>query len=128
MVASLAVSVLMIMVMVLIFVVMIVMMVVMRMMMAMIAMRMRRLAFGVLRGRALTIAAPQTHALRRQKIKTDQSDHRIAHAFELVRPGIDLSPVALRLVFWSVEPGGKIAGCLRYTLNQNKQRPNIRDE
>ena len=53
---------------------------------------MRRLALGGLRGRALTIAAPQTHALRRQKIKTDQSDHRIAHAFELVRPGIDLQP------------------------------------
>ena len=30
--------------------------------------------------------------LRRQQIEADQRDHRVAHAFELVRPGIDLKP------------------------------------
>ena len=30
--------------------------------------------------------------LRRQQIKTHESDQRVAHAFELVRPSIDLKP------------------------------------
>ena len=34
--------------------------------------------------------------LRRQQIKTDESDQRIAHAFELVRPGIDLKPRSVK--------------------------------
>ena len=51
---------------------------------------MRRLTLGS-RRRAAPVA-PQSQKLRGQQIETDHSDHRIAHAFELVRPSVDLKP------------------------------------
>ncbi|HYN00409.1 MAG TPA: hypothetical protein VET25_11735 [Aestuariivirgaceae bacterium] len=38
--------------------------------------------------------APEAHKLGHQQVQADQSNQRIAHAFELVRPGIDLKPGA----------------------------------
>ena len=46
--------------------------------------------FGNVRHRRAAPVAPELQKLRRQQIEADYSDHRIAHAFELVRPGIDL--------------------------------------
>ena len=48
--------------------------------------------FGNVRHRRAAPVAPELQKLRRQQIEADYSDHRIAHAFELVRPGIDLKP------------------------------------
>ena len=37
-------------------------------------------------------AAPELEELRRQQIDTDQSNQGVTHAFELVRPRVDLKP------------------------------------
>ena len=39
-------------------------------------------------------SAPEAPELGDQQIQADQSNQRVAHAFELVRPGIDLKPGA----------------------------------
>ncbi len=53
------------------------------------------MAVAGLNGRSAPEPPPQAQELRRQQIKADQGDHRVADGFKLVRPSIDLEPACI---------------------------------